>query len=264
MSLHDENGFLGGKIIDWVQQHRESQKSVLRLAQQLNRECHAFIDGRAVTVSDTYKLTTIVLFARLLELYQGVLLVVDRGMRAPTRVMFRAFLEGFFHFAAIHKDPTYLNDYLDQFEYQRKTLVNRIRHTTDPALEGLRQPISAELVEEIGKIDVRRIGIEEVARRGDCHGIYVTAYTMLSRAVHCSAADLEAHLEYDAKEERIVGFRYGPTDEETQRTVCLAGMTMADSLRDVSEDFAEDRRELCDGLKDSFQSLLPNLEKSDT
>lgn len=263
MSLYDENGFLGGKVIDWIQQHRESQKSVLRLAQQLNRESHTFIDGRAVTVSDTYKLTTIVLFTRLLELYQGVLLTVDRGMRAPTRIMFRAFLEGFFHFAAIHKDPAYLNDYLDQFEYQRKALVNRIRRTTDPALESLRQPISVELVEEIGKIEVRRISIEEVAQRGGWHNVYVTAYTMLSRAVHSSAADLEAHLEYDAKEQRVVGFRYGPTDEETLRTVCLAGMTMAEALKEISEDFTEDRRELCDGLKDSFQSLLPNLEKSD-
>lgn len=258
MTLYDENGFLGGRIIDWIHQHRENMKSVLELAQQLNRESHAFIDGRTVTVSDSYKLTTVVLFVRLLELYQGVLLNVDRGMRAPTRIMFRAFLEGFFHFAAIHKDPAYLNDYLDQFECQRKKLVNRIRHTTDPALEGLRQPIGPELVEEIGKIDVRQVNIEEVAQRGGCHNIYVTAYAMLSRAVHSSAADLEAHLEYDTKEQRVVGFRYGPTDEETLRTVCLAGMTMAEILKDVSNDFAEDRKERCDALRDSFQSLLPN------
>lgn len=257
MTLYDENGFLDGKIFDWIQQHRESQKSVFGLAHQLNRESHVFIDGRAVITSDTYKLTSLVLFVRLLELYQGVLLTVDRGMRAPTRIAFRVFLEAFFHFAAIHKDPAYLKDYLDQFDYQKKALINRIRRTTDKNLEDLRKPITADLIQTIDKIDVRRISIEDVARRAGWHNAYVTAYAMLSGAVHSSAADLEAHLEYDAKEQRVIAFRYGPTEEETLRTVCLLGVTMAEALKQISKDFAEDRRELCDHLQNSFQSILP-------
>jgi hypothetical protein len=38
MAPYDENGFLGEKIIDWIQAHRENHKSVLALTQQLNRE----------------------------------------------------------------------------------------------------------------------------------------------------------------------------------------------------------------------------------
>ena len=84
-----------------------------------------------------------------LELYQSVLLTIDRGMRAPARILFRAFLECIFHFAAIHKDQGYLENYLDQFELQRKKLVNRIRATTDPDLESLRQPINPELLAKL-------------------------------------------------------------------------------------------------------------------
>src|SRR6266404_3898545 len=106
MPFYDEDGFLGGKIQEWIDKHRRTYKPALSLAERLNRETHSLIDGRSINVSDIRQLTVTALFMRLMELYQGLLLSVDRGMRAPTRILFRAFLEGFFHFAAIHKEPT--------------------------------------------------------------------------------------------------------------------------------------------------------------
>jgi len=256
MSVVDENGFLSGQIEAWILRHRADHADLLTLAETLNRECHAFLNGCTVTISDTKQLTSIVLFARLMELYQAVLLIVDRGSRSGTRVLFRAFLEAFFHFAAIHNDSSYLDEYLDQFEHERKSLINRIRYTSDPALEDFRQPIDDTLIAEIQNIDVRRVNIEEVARRGDCHNIYVTAYALLSRSVHSSAADLEAHLALDVESKTIKGFRYGPTDEETARTVGLAGVTLAEALREISKDFAEDRTEICERFVASFKSFL--------
>jgi len=257
VAKYDENGFLGGKIQEWIEVHRRTHGPAFLQAQQLNRENHRFIDGRNINVSDTYQLTTTVLFVRLMELYQGVMVVADRGMAAPTRILFRAFLEAFFHFAAIHKDPKYLDDYQDQFERQRKTLVNRIRHSNNPELEDLRKPIDARLIAEIDQIDVRQVSIEEVARRAGQHNTYLTAYAILSRAVHSCASDLEAYLDYDKGDQKIVSFRYGPTDAETLRTLCLAGMTMAEALKGISLDFAEDRSEYCDKAVESFRSLLP-------
>lgn len=145
---------------------------------------------------------------------------------------------------------------MDQFENERKSLINRIRNTDDSALEDLRRPIDDTLVAEIQNIGVRRVNIEEVARRGGCHNIYVTAYALLSRSVHSSAGDLEAHLALDDERENIVGFRYGPTDEETVRTVGLVGITLAEALREVSKDFDEDRAESCEQFVANFKSIL--------
>jgi hypothetical protein len=69
MAPYDENGFLGGKINDWILQHQERHRSLLARAHELNRACHSFIDGRSVDLSDPYLLTNAVLFARLMELY---------------------------------------------------------------------------------------------------------------------------------------------------------------------------------------------------
>lgn len=256
MTLLDENGFLGGRVTAWIEKHRATHKELLALAEELNRECHAFLDGRTVNISDPKILTSIVLFARMMELYQAVLLIVNRGARSGARVIFRAFLEAFFHFAAIHKDFAYLDEYLDQFAHERRALINRIRNTSDPALEHLRRPIDAALVAEIQNIESRRVNIEEVARRGECHSIYVTAYALLSGSVHSSVGDLETHLALDQERGNIIGFRYGPTDEETVRTVGLSGITLADALGVISRDFDEDRSALCEGFLVSFKAIL--------
>ncbi len=50
MSTFDENGYLGGRIRLWVESQRTSHKSILERAKELNRDCHRFLDGRAVVV----------------------------------------------------------------------------------------------------------------------------------------------------------------------------------------------------------------------
>ncbi len=54
MSWCDENGFLGGRIDDWIRQHRKTHQQVFDLAHELNREGHAFLDGRSITTSDSH------------------------------------------------------------------------------------------------------------------------------------------------------------------------------------------------------------------
>ena len=69
MVPYDENGFLGGLIQEWIEAHRKSYGPVFVLAQELNRECHRFLDGRRVDPKSKLQVTTSVLFARMVELY---------------------------------------------------------------------------------------------------------------------------------------------------------------------------------------------------
>lgn len=260
MSTFDENGFLEGKMQKWVTDHRKRHSALFSGSLRLNRECHRFLNARTVDLGSELQITTSVLFARMLELYQAILVVITWGMAAPARILFRAFLEAFFHFSAIHRDSEYLNEYLNQFHLQRKKMVNKIRNSTSPLLEGMRQPITEELLAEIKQIleeeGVQKISIADVANKAGLHEIYLTAYTILSRTVHTSASDLESHIDYNDEQGTIKGFKYGPSDEETTRVLCLSGMVMAEVLEQISSVFGEDRREMCSKLKNSFESLL--------
>lgn len=252
----DENGFLGGRIEEWIVWHQADNKTLLMQAELLNIECHRFVDAHKVGAFNGRQLTTFVLFVRLLELYQGVLLTARRGMRSVSRIVFRSFIEAYFHFEAIHNDPSYLDDYVNQFEVERKGLINRIRRSKEEMLADLRRPIDDALIAEIESIKRQRIKIEDVARRADRYSTYATAYALLSRSVHSSAGDLEDHLSLDASSKAIVGFRYGPSDIETIRTVALAGMSLAEVLGQIGKDFEDDRSPTSDRFQKSFEECL--------
>lgn len=260
MSRVDENGFLEGSICNWIAEHRDQHATVFTAIRTLNRECHRFMDGRAVDATSELHITTAVLFARLMELFQGVFIGVEHGMTSVSSVVFRAYLEAYFCLMAIRKDPTFLEEYLDQLHIARKGLVNRIRHSSSPSLTALREaldePLAQDISETIREQNIKRLPIEDVARRAGCHDIYATAYVILSGAVHTTAWDLEAHLVYDEARKTIQGFQYGPSDASTARFLGLAGMVMAEALETISSIFNEDRAQLCTGFTSQFQAAL--------
>jgi hypothetical protein len=260
MCTFDENGFIAGRIQHWTDDHRTRYEALFATSLKLNRECHKFLDERSIDLGSELQLTTSVLFARMLEMYQAILIVIGRGMTSAGRVLFRTYLEAFFYFTAIHKDPLFLEEYLNQFHVQRRSFVNRLRKSKSPGLEHLRKPLTDDLIAEINQTikqeKIRGLTIKDAAERAGLHDVYLTAYQILSGAVHTNAADLESHLDYDEQENAIKGFKYGPSDEETRRIVGLASMTLAEALGTISQTFGEDRTEMCAKMKDSFQLML--------
>lgn len=260
MNRIDENGFLEGRIYNWIAEHRDRYATLFTATRELNRECHRFLDGRAVDVTSELHTTTAVLFARLLELFQGLFIAVEHGMTSVASIVFRAYLEAYFCLMAIHRDPTFQKQYLDQLHVFRKQLVNRIRHSSAPSLAALRGALDENLAggisETIREQNIQRLTTEDVARRAGLHSVYVTAYACLSGAVHTTAWDLESHLDYDDNEQAIRGFVYGPSDAETEKLLGLAGMEMAEALETISSIFGEDRAESCTRFKNQFQAVL--------
>ena len=256
----DENGFLSGKIQSWIDSQRASNRDIIERVQELNRDCHRFLNGRAVDLGDEKQVATSVLFARVVELFQSIILVSDRGMAATTRILSRAFLEACFHLFASQKDSGYLNDYFNQFLIQKRKLVRRIRQSTSPQMESLRRGATDQVLEETEKAirekGARDISVEEIATRAGMHDTYLTAYAILSYAVHTGASDLDHHVRINDETKETEGFKYGPSQEETVRAICLSGMTLAEALELVSRTFGEDRKALCTAHQEAFQSFL--------
>lgn len=265
----DEDGFLGHRIEEWTKDHRLSSRELFSLCEELNRECHRFLSGRSVRLDSEIEKTSAVLFARMMEHYQSVIVLLERGMDNSARVMFRAFLEGYFALKAMMADPDFLDLFLNQFLLYRKSTINRIRNSTHDLLQSIRDEFSDELVEEINQqiqdLGVRKLTIEEMARRAGLEPVYAVAYIQLCQATHTSAFDLENHLRIESESDEIVGFRYGPSNAEASRLLPLACMCMADSLEEVSKIFGVDPSPLCGEVKTHFrpETVETNEDKSD-
>jgi hypothetical protein len=262
MGSFDENGFLYGRIQQWMEIQNSFHKDLFERAAALNRDCHLFLDGRAVEDGNGKQIATSVLFARLLELYQSIIVACERGMAATTRILSRAFLEASYHFFALQRDPTYLTDYMDQFLIEKKKLMSRIRQSpsTNEEMRNLRQSATDLLVNENEKLihdrSARKVSTEEIARRAGMHDSYLTAYAILSHAVHTGISDIERHLQINDVTKEIEAYKYGPSDEETVKEIGLSGMTLAEALELASQTFGEDRKSLCVAHREAFRSLL--------
>jgi|GEM_PF-1669056 len=260
MSTIDENGFLEGSIRNWMTGHQECHASLFAAIRELNRECYRFANGRERHCTSTLHTTATALFLRLMELLQGMSIVVEHGMVSVSNIVFRAYIETYFYLTAIQKDHTFLAQYLGQLHIYRKKLVNRIRNSSSLNIADLREEFDEALTRDIDatirKQCIKQWSIEEVARIADLHDIYLTAYAILSGAVHAAPWDLESYLDYDEAGKTIRGFKYGPSDGETVRILGLAGMCMADALSAISAIHNEDRGQLCEQFRCQFQAAL--------
>ncbi|MBK9946753.1 MAG: hypothetical protein IPP12_06140 [Nitrospira sp.] len=260
MGLTDENGFLAGRIQSWIDSQHAAHRDIFNRAHDLNRDCHHFLDARAVDLDNPKQVALSLLFARSLELFQSIVVVSERGMAATTRVLHRGFIEASFHFFAIQRDPTYLDVYLDQFHIQKRKLLQRIRKSNSPHMASLRQNATDQVLQDtenaIRDAKIKTISTEEVAKRAQMHDIYLTAYAVLSHAVHTGVADIDHYIQINNATNETEPFRYGPSETETRRAICLSGHTLAEQLELVSQNFGEDRKALCAGHREAFQFFL--------
>jgi hypothetical protein len=107
MSRTDENGFLNGSIANWIVGHRDQHAATFAAIRELNRECHRFLEGRESDITSELHTTATVLFMRLMELFQGVFIVVEHGMTSVSSIVFRAYIEAYIYLGR-GRDPSCL------------------------------------------------------------------------------------------------------------------------------------------------------------
>jgi hypothetical protein len=243
MQTLDDDGFLTGAIGGWVFEHRNHHLAEVSDAEELNRICHQFLSERQVDLGDTRQIVVSVLFARMMELYQSVLLLTYRGMMSASAIQFRALIEAYFHFEAIRNDPLYLDEFIDHFHVDRVRLGAGIARSESESLANLREYFTKERIESAKRdkdaVGAKKITTEEAAKRGGNEGIYRTAYALLSAEVHTSARSLESHLWWDDESNKITGFRYGPEEYNYSRYLGLSIEMLAECLEEACRIFGE-------------------------
>lgn len=244
MTILDDDGFLQGLVDRWVREHRTSYQAFVSDAETLNRICHRFLSGRSIALGNPHQLVVSVLFVRMLELYQSVLLLTFRGMRSASAISFRALIDAYFHFEAIRNDESYLDEFLNQFYVDRHRIASGIANSESESLTELRRCFTVERAKsakrDMKTANAKNITTEMAAKRGGSEGIYRTAYALLSEEVHTSARSLESHLLWEDGSQSISGFRYGPDECNYGKQVGLSIVLMSNAFEEVCRVFKEE------------------------
>ncbi len=258
MPTIDENGFLAGTISAWVERTREAHAEVIETAEAINRLCHELLSDRKIDTCETKVFVLSLLFARMLELYQAIILLNVRGMTGAGSVVFRSHIEAHFHFDAILADDTYLDQYIDNFHAQRLRMAKSLSSSESEELEELRRFFTDQKLTELEQLkedsDVKNVTVRKVAEIGENASTYHVAYALLSNQAHVNSWALERYLE--DKESDNMAVKYGPDDSEFVRQIGLTGTVMLEAYKNLANLFGEDVEACMDELSKRIARLL--------
>lgn len=171
---------------------QERGKIFLKLCEDVARFCQREFSFAKVPEDERSELL-LVLFARGLEHYHGVLSLASRGLPAPARVVARSLLEVSFYFRAIRAGKVTPEDLVKEHTAWRQKLKNKVEHIFPPELrEGLEitDELRDSILSMIAEVGAEKLSVEEVARRAGAHDEYLVAFDRLSATVHVRKMDL--------------------------------------------------------------------------
>src|SRR2546428_7440536 len=235
-----EDQFLSSELDAWARQHRATNLDVFNRCEELNRDAYALLGRLDVHTQDIRDITVSCLFARSLEIYQALILIVSRGMLAPAQLLQRALLEAMFTIVAVAKDDVTLQRYIDDDKWHQLNLARAVRKTTSPDLERLRAQVTDEMVasfEAAAKAaDVKPLKTDELASLAGFHDWYVVIYKPLTGPVHSKVRDLQRYAVVDEKGE-LQSLQLLPSDRDTRPILATAGRVLLNVLAAIDARF---------------------------
>jgi hypothetical protein len=122
-------GFLSPAVAGYITDHRNQYADFFGLADALNRVGQGVMSEANVTITDQRaadpKLLTLLLLIRTMSNFQGVILLVERGMIVEARTLARSCYENVYCLSALQKDGAgFVKAMLADELYARKAASN--------------------------------------------------------------------------------------------------------------------------------------------
>lgn len=123
-------------------------------------------------------------------------------MVPSANALMRCAMEGLFNLGACAGTYEGAVAFLDAHQIDRRKQAKHLLQVTDPTSrtfldESELQEVLAQAEARIGELGVRQLQVREMARKAGLENLYLTAYALLSGAVHSTVADLDEHYEQD-------------------------------------------------------------------
>jgi hypothetical protein len=139
MSKIEIDGFLSEESENGRYNYHNNYKDIFDLTKEINRFSMAFLQKLKIDWKNNRKLIIHALCLRIIEHFQGTILMLERGMMSQAKVLTRAMLETVFILVALQKKPDLLQCYFDQHEDGRKKALKAALQFKNKNLEKFRK-----------------------------------------------------------------------------------------------------------------------------
>lgn len=208
-------GFLSEAAEDSRRKIKDVYSAAFEAARQTNLLLMHVLCELRVDWNSESKTIVAALFVRLVETYQAIVILLERGMVAQGRMLVRTLLDALFSMAAIAKTPSLADAYVAQHYSSVIKALEAAKRWKQPNLQGRLD--SAKLDELIGHNKAKRdetkaksLKIFEWADKAGLSDFYNVFYVENSSAVHSDMWALNDQVEGLNLEESQLHF--GPND----------------------------------------------------
>ncbi len=239
----EQAGFLSPQITDWINKHRAEHSEWFALAEKVNAICQRLMLALEPPIDDEQKVLVALLFSRVLSHFQGVVLLIERGMVAEARSLLRGMLDATFAQVALSKHAELVKEFVDDDMSQRLKHVNCIRALPKELKKhhGFSEKeltkLADELKCEIDKRQIKPLRSEYLAQKAEMLTHYNTLFVMLSSSTHSRVRDMVRHLDLGESKEHHQ-FKWGPDAPNLDELVMPACDCLFVAARAASSLFA--------------------------
>ncbi len=225
MTYLDEEGILADNLEVFATLVREKYAPWVSAARAHNRIANQMQYAFKVSPESAQDLFCSALFVRVLEYTQTALFLIERGLRAPARVMLRCAVEALFSLTACSANYDTAVSFMDADLIARKKTGEYLQQVSG---EPLKAQVAGkdvtkrlkELADEIDSLDAKALQVRQLAKLANLEDWYLTTYAHLSSSVHSSIRDLEGYFEFDL-DGKIKGMINEPSDRGLELLILL-------------------------------------------
>jgi len=255
MSKIETDGFLSQEAKNGISQIIAKYEDAFRFYKELNRLSMLFLNKIKLDWKNTYRLVVNTLILRVVENFQAILLMLERGMLVPSKVLTRANLETLFILAALQKEPNLLQSYIDQHDEAHKRSLKAALQFQNEQLKASVKRINIEklYIKKKAELKGRKLNVlkpKQWAKAASLEDFYNLYYTMYSNAIHSNLSALEDHV--DDKPDQI-DISFGPSDRDLYELMQCNFYVLINSIRATAlinnENISQDTDKLADEIR---------------
>ncbi len=185
------------------------------------RDCKSFVLSTSMKGQDSEKnrqqIIAIVVAIRLLEICEAALLILKNGMSNEADTLFRVFLDAYFVFANICKDPGFIVEYFKSDEAARLKLLNSVEKHNSELFKEINEyathELKVQLKQKIKEEKIQDFKSYAYADKAGCAEMYDSLYRLMSAPLHTTPRSLEKYIEED-EHGNITKIKYYPVEDD--------------------------------------------------
>lgn len=237
MSKIEIDGFLSHEAEDGRNKILDAYREAFLLSKELNRESMRLFREHNLCLDNEIKIAITALMTRVVETYQGVILMLERGMTSQARMLVRSQLEALFTMAAIAKNSHLYDSYVAQHYVSTISALKAARRWKQKSLKGR---LTKEKIDELISKNEDKLKSAKAnplkpymwAEKAGLSDFYNVFYVENSSAVHSNMWALDDHVSVDSIEGLRVNF--GPNDIDLYHVLRTAISTMFTAIESFS------------------------------